>query len=1105
MKHWKPFISLSLCFLLSARPASGDDTDLFMAIPPGSSVPGVNVLIILDNSSNWSHTYASGTSFFDAEVAALNSVISGLTSSINVGLMMFAESGSNGGYVRYAVRPMNATNKVAFQSMMSTMIASGSGNDNSASNQPYGKALFEAYKYFGGYTSPAHATDNVAGTPADSQHFGSAAFAGIATRRDFTGNVLPTTGGGLSTAEKNRNAALNAVYALSGNAFSGQGVENYTSPITNACQRNFVIFISNGNPATGGDSGNPNAQTLLQNVGGNVNSVNPPNHASLADEYARFLHLTDVGALAGQQNVTTYTISVYNPSSMIGSDADMIRLMQSMANQGHGKYFAATDAATLLSSLQTAFNEMSAVNDVFASVVLPVNVNVRGTSLNQVYMGVFRPDANALPRWYGNLKEYQLIASGNTVFLGDANAARADNPSTGFITDAATSYWTASSNFWNFSPSGTPASGSDAPDGAVVEKGGAAQRLRTVYSTAQSTRNLYTCLCGGAVCSGTQTCSGGPLTTPFSSTTISAASAANQALFGATSTTYSNANTGNTGKAGELADIINWVRGADNAADENLSSSFADIRASVHGDVVHSRPAVISYNSNGSCATADTQSIYIFYGSNDGIFHAIKGGQQSSDGYELWGFVPPEFYGRYKRLRDNTPAISLNTLPPASTANNKPYLADGAFSVYQFDGNNDCKYTSGGSDKVFLFASARRGGRFMYAFDVTNPASPSLKWEIANTLADFSELGYTWSNPAVSVVNLSGTRTPVVIFGGGYDPSVEDLDPQYITSNIAASVTTSAGGGTTVSRSMGRRIYVVNADTGALVWSAGPSAGPLGVPASTVSGMDYAMPGDALVIDVNDDGYDDRAYIGDTGGNVWRINIADPDPNNWQVTHFAALASGSAARRKFLFQPSAVAGSDLNGAYHAVLIGSGDREHPFETTVTNRFYMLKDRATGFSSTQATPIVESNLFDATSVCNQASACTNARSNTYGWYVTLLNGEKTVGSSTVMNNVVFFNTNRPTTPDAGVCTGNLGEARSYAVNYLDATFPQNGTSRFQIVPGGGFPPSPVAAVVYLPIPGGGTAPYQIVISGTTISEVPGVQLGNRTRVWWFEEIE
>ena len=52
---------------------------------------------------------------------------------------------------------------------------------------------------------------------------------------------------------------------------------------------------------------------------------------------------------------------------------------------------------------------------------------------------------------------------------------------TGFITNTATSYWTTASTFWSYrTPYETTDVGqaSDSPDGDLVEKGGAAQRLR---------------------------------------------------------------------------------------------------------------------------------------------------------------------------------------------------------------------------------------------------------------------------------------------------------------------------------------------------------------------------------------------------------------------------------------------------------------------------------------------------------------------------------------------------------------------------------------------------------------------------------------------------
>jgi hypothetical protein len=45
-------------------------------------------------------------------------------------------------------------------------------------------------------------------------------------------------------------------------------------------------------------------------------------------------------------------------------------------------------------------------------------------------------------------------------------------------------------------------------------------------------------------------------------------------------------------------------------------------------------------------------------------------------------------------------------------------LADGVLTVYE-DPTNDKKY---------LFATMRRGGRFIYAFDITDPENPKYLW-----------------------------------------------------------------------------------------------------------------------------------------------------------------------------------------------------------------------------------------------------------------------------------------------------------------------------------------------------------------------------------------
>ena len=130
---------------------AGEDIDIFAA---GAGVtPKPNVLILLDNSSNWSATLGPNSCFpatsdtkFHAEVCALKTILDdpAFGANVRLGLMMFTETGANGGYIRYNIHDMTAANKAAFSSMVGGFIQNGSGTDSCGSNQPYGKAMFEA-------------------------------------------------------------------------------------------------------------------------------------------------------------------------------------------------------------------------------------------------------------------------------------------------------------------------------------------------------------------------------------------------------------------------------------------------------------------------------------------------------------------------------------------------------------------------------------------------------------------------------------------------------------------------------------------------------------------------------------------------------------------------------------------------------------------------------------------------------------------------------------------------------------------------------------------------------------------------------------------------
>lgn len=137
------------CALAVGSPVRADDTEIFSANPTAPNVPP-NVLIILDNSANWSASFGSGTKF-SSEIATISSVIGTLDTKLNVGLMLFGETGGGNSspvtsYVRSAVRNMTASNKNALQNLVQGLNING----DKGSNAPYGFALFEAYKYFGG-------------------------------------------------------------------------------------------------------------------------------------------------------------------------------------------------------------------------------------------------------------------------------------------------------------------------------------------------------------------------------------------------------------------------------------------------------------------------------------------------------------------------------------------------------------------------------------------------------------------------------------------------------------------------------------------------------------------------------------------------------------------------------------------------------------------------------------------------------------------------------------------------------------------------------------------------------------------------------------------
>lgn len=947
----RSLLSLGLVFAGTAQAQYTSDIDIYAASGSGETP---NVLFVLDNSANWGP-------IFDAQVRALIDAFATLPENkFRVGFMLYTETGNpnsnvDGGYIRSAIRLLDND----YRTKLGAMLSSLTQNADKSNGAKASLAMAEAYLYLAGKTP-------YAGNRKEDT--------------DYQGNMAGT-------------AQSRAIYALPGNALNSMNANRYNAPVSSGtCERTYIIFISNG-PANDNNNDTPIASELLDAAYADegltrppeivVNGLNDQVSRNKANEWARFMKDSSLA-------VTTYTIDV-NPATQLAG-RQWTALLKSMSAASGGEYFAVNDGAglgdELLDTFTNIFNQMLAADSVFASASLPASTNARGSFRNQVFFGTFRPDARAAPRWRGNLKQYKFTydPTTDTLFLSDAKNRPAVSGATGFFSPSAESFWTTDSTYWSNQLIGTPPSASDLPDGEVVEKGGVAQRIRIQNATTQANRNVFSCVgCGTNTNLATDEDSqfevdNGDIT----SEALAVPDASRSAL-------------------------INWVRGTDNRDDELGPGGTTTIRPSVHGDVLHSRPAVVDYGGNTG--------VVVFYGANDGMLRAVNANNTVNGGNELWGFIPEEHFPRLKRLYDNSPSIRLSTTlvldegaPDAPTP--RDYFVDGPISFYQkLTAPNAQGEVS--TEKAILYFGMRRGGRLFYALDVTDPTQPRYLWRKTST--NIPVLGQTWSEARVARVR--GNTNPVLVMGAGYDAAAEDA---------------ATPGATT----MGNAVLVLDAFTGELL---------------KTFETDRSVPADISVVDSDFDGYVDRAYAADVGGNIYRIDFeqSGASPNavgGWEIFKFAELAGGNT--RKFLYAPDVV----ITKNFTAVMVGSGDREKPLADESADAFFTVFDRNVAKGTPEDTDVI--TFGDLARVGTDGDR-------TKGCYIPMdVQGEKVVNAPVTVGGVTYFGTNRPL--PATECRANLGQAKVYAAPLFCAQPEQ------QILLTGGLPPSPVAGTVEVSFP-------------------------------------
>lgn len=1023
--------ALALVFssLLLATGVRADDIDIFLGTS-GGNADAPNIIFLIDNTTNWSraaqHWPDNGNNQGQAELTAISNILSTFKAPTgnnpgfpaNVGLAMLttyqgsspgATPGAGGGYMRFGVRDMtNVTNRNALQAILNGIAAnvqSSADKINEASKDEEA-AFYEIYKYLSGL----------------------APFSGPANQNifaDVAGNTQTLTGAGQH---------LNSGFAISGGL--------YQSPLSSGkpCAATYIIYVANSAPSQPKVIGQAAYEPTIANA-------NPKLGATVGftdtwlDEWTYFLRTNGVVVPTGNNNgsVKTYVLDAYNAQP----NADYTNSLKQAAAAGGGGYFQVGNVGQIATALGQILAEIQAVNSTFASASLPVDTTNRTQDKNQVFIPMFRPDATGGPLWMGNLKQYQLINQAGTIVLGDNSSSpmNAVSPLTGFVDPCAQSFWTTDSGtYWQSVSFDSAAKGlcprantgvskwSDDPDGPIVEKGGVAEVIRKGNNPSVTNTNPTWLVNRTIWTLPDLTSTKLQLFTPLS--------------LGATNVS-----------------LANFILGHD-VNDENNNGNFVETRPTLHGDEVHSRPLPIDYGAAsqttvGGVTVTNVGGVTVYYGSNDGTLRAVD----TSNGAERWAFIAPEFYtplpavppatptgfSRLMHAHDTptspSPLISFPTQPAGITPTPVPkdYYFDGSIGAYQAAGNS----------AVWIYPAMRRGGRMLYAMDVTDPTTPTVKWKAGcpyqqpnNTGcikdkngAALSGIGQTWSTPVVAA-SVLGYNHPVVIVGGGYD-TCEDA-------NTATPSCTNPNGAA---------VYVLDANDGTILASF-PTA--------------RSVVADVALIAVATVGVVDHAYAVDTGGDIYRIDF-NMNQNNWAMNR---VAYTNGAGRKFLFAPALLAAP---GGHVYVALGSGDREHPLQSqypfsAVVNRFYVYLDN---LGTTSATNLDDTTLLDdftSNTTCGTLGILPN--SNLKGWFMNLNQygqGEQTVTSAIIASGLVDFSTNRPIPATQGTCSTVLGEARPYSVNLFNASGGIGasgatcGGTRSSIFIGGGLPPSPVLATV------------------------------------------
>lgn len=476
----------------------------------------------------------------------------------------------------------------------------------------------------------------------------------------------------------------------------------------------------------------------------------------------------------------------------------------------------------------------------------------------------------------------------------------------------------------------------------------------------------------------------------------------------------------NVGNTTERSQLLRWTRGVD-ISDADQDGNSSETRRE-YADPLHSVPRIITYG--GTDAEPET---VIYFGTNGGYLHAVDG----ETGEEIFSFIPESQFMHMSTRLNNTALFT------------HPYGVDGSPASWVHDVDGDNQIEPGDGDFAYLYFGLRRGGNEYFALDVSTRDKPKLMWHIQGGSGKFTELGQSWSTPIHAKIRDADGIRDVLVIGGGYDDKYDDA--------------TFAGATTT-----GNAVYVIDALTGERLWYASSNASSS--EGQRMSDLQYPIPSDISIIDINGDGLAEQIYAADLGGQILRfdVNTAKTGPDWINGGVIADLSTSSTPNnRRFFNAPDISLTSIKNTQKLAIAIGSGSRPTPLSRSVQDRFYVLLQNSVFRAPATYEVISNTDLID------QTSEITQLEESDSGWYFDLPNsGEKVLSSSVTVAGKVIMTTYSPDAI-ATSCNPVVGTGRAYLFNINNASAVadldeddslEDTQDRSKTLASGNIPPSP-----------------------------------------------